>query len=310
MALGLSARCLGGDAQKVIYDDLSLPEFAVAEGEISTEYYYSPKRNVRWVMSNEYLRRYLWMRGAYGVRVFYCEALLPDGPELRALMSCEPHVQLGDTKDWYTLDIREHQDGLLVQVWAAVVAVAAELCPEPSAEGLTWPGVPGAMNRNRANGLTSTMAVYLDDLFLDRYEQSSLFHTVPVNVDGSWLCSPSYGGQWSFTGCRRVGRNMIAVPMRDLYCAKPDREILHAHAHALDPYLVADVDPDEEHIVSKTHRLLNELLEFGDNVEAICTAFGERKRAEEVVGFSPAELKAKASRQNKLCVGCHFGARL
>ena len=40
MALGLSPRCLGGDLQKVIFDDLSLPEFGVVEGEISTEYYF------------------------------------------------------------------------------------------------------------------------------------------------------------------------------------------------------------------------------------------------------------------------------
>ena len=274
MALGLSPRCLGGEEQKVIYDDLSLPKFAVAEGEISTEYYYSSKRNVRWIMSNEYLRRYLWMRGSYGVRVFFYETLLPDGPELRALMSGESHVQLGERNDWYTLDIREHEGRLLVQVWAAVVAVPAEPCPEPSADGVTWPGVSGPMNRSRANGLTRTMPVYLDDQFLERYEQSSLFRTVPINVDGSWLCSPSYGGQWSFTRCRRVGRNMISVPMRDLYEAKPAREILHAHAHALDPSLVALVDHDEEHIVSKTHRLVNALLEFGDNVEVISEVVG------------------------------------
>ena len=63
MALGLSPRCLGGDQQRVIFDDLSLPAFGVAEGEVSTEYHFSPKRNVSWTMSNEYLRRYLWMRG-------------------------------------------------------------------------------------------------------------------------------------------------------------------------------------------------------------------------------------------------------
>ena len=87
MTLGLSPRCLGGDQQTIIYDDLSLPEFGVAEGEISAEYFFSPNRNVRWVMRNEYLRRYLWMRGAYGVRVFFYEALLPDGSNLRDLVA-------------------------------------------------------------------------------------------------------------------------------------------------------------------------------------------------------------------------------
>src|SRR5690606_27146200 len=32
MALGLSPRCLGNEQQRVVYDDLGVPEFAVAEG--------------------------------------------------------------------------------------------------------------------------------------------------------------------------------------------------------------------------------------------------------------------------------------
>ena len=292
MTLGLSPRCLGGDLQKVIYDDLSLPEFGVAEGEISTEYFYSPRRNVRWVISNEYLRRYLWMRGAYGIRVFFYEALLPDAPELRALMAGEAHVQLGANGGWYTLDIREHRGNLLVQVWAAVVAIPPELCPEQSANGLMWPGIANPMNHNRANALTEIMPVYLDDRFLERYEQSSLFDTVPVMVDGRCLCSPSYLGQWSFTGCCRVGRNMVTVPMRELYKPKPDREILRAHAHVLDPAKVAEFAQDEEHIVSKTQRLVDQLLDLGAHLEAIGAAIREPKLANEIVGFSRDELAA------------------
>ena len=73
MALGLTPRCIGGEAQRIIYDDLSLPEFGVADGETSTEFYWSPKRDVVWKMSNEYLRKYLWMRGAWGAQVFFYE---------------------------------------------------------------------------------------------------------------------------------------------------------------------------------------------------------------------------------------------
>ena len=91
MALGLSPRCLGGDIQQIIFDDLSLPEFGVVQGDISTEYHFSPKRNVSWTMSNEYLRRYLWMRGTYAVRIFYYETLLPDSPDLRAMIAGEVH---------------------------------------------------------------------------------------------------------------------------------------------------------------------------------------------------------------------------
>lgn len=293
MALGLSPRCLGGDQQRVIFDDLSLPVFGVAEGEISTEYYFSPKRNVSWTMSNEYLRRYLWMRGAYGVRMFFYEALLPDGPDLRAVMAGNAHARLKPDGGWYDLNIREHKGRLLIQVLASVVAVTPELCPEPSANGLDWPGVAGPMTHDRANGLVEMMPVYLDDRFLERYEQSSLFGTTPVNLFGRWHCSPSYGGQWSFSGCVRVGRNLIEVPMRELYKPKPDREIKHAHDHVLDPAKVAEFNLDEEHIVSKTGRFVEQLLKLGDHLAELSAVVGRSPQAAtEIVRLSRAELLA------------------
>ena len=108
MTLGLSPRCLGGDLQQVAYDDLSLPAFGVVVGDVSTEYHYSPTRNVHWFMSNEYLRRYLWMHGAYGVRIFFYEALLPDSPSFRAVMAGESHVKSEPAGEWYAFDLREH----------------------------------------------------------------------------------------------------------------------------------------------------------------------------------------------------------
>nr|BFE89938.1 hypothetical protein GCM10020185_04740 [Pseudomonas brassicacearum subsp. brassicacearum] len=86
MALGLTPRCIGNEHQRVVYDDLSLPEFGVAEGEVSLQYNFKPSRDVNWFMSNEYLRRYLWMRGGRGVRQFFYQATLEDSPQLRELM--------------------------------------------------------------------------------------------------------------------------------------------------------------------------------------------------------------------------------
>ena len=302
MALGLSPRCLGGDVQRIVYDDLSLPEFGVVEGETTTEYFFSPKRNVRWVMSNEYLRRYLWMRGTYGIRVFYYETLMPDEPEMRTLMDGEAHVKLGTDQDWYKIIILEHQGKLLVRVWGAVMAIPPELCPERSANGLMWPDTEQPMSHDRADALTRTLPVYLDDQFLERYEQSSLFNTVPARVHNQWLCSPSYLGQWSFTDCRRVGRNMIVVPMRELYQPKPDREIVHAYDNVLDSARVAEFNQDEEHIVAKTQRLLDQLLELGDHLETLGAATGEFMPADEIVGFSRAEINANGwSNYPNLC---------
>ena len=292
IALGLTPRLLGGDQQKLVYDDLSLPEFGVAEGEVSTEYHYTSKRNVNWTMSNEHLRRYLWMRGAHGARVFYYQTLVPEHPQICELMRGETHIVLKPEGGWYDLDIREHNGRLLLQIWAIVHAIEPELCPAPSAEGLVWPGTEGAMTKARANGLTATTPVYLNDQFLEPYEQSSFFDTVPTKVEQAWFCNPSYLGQWSFTDCIRVGRNMIRVPMRELYKPKPDREILHAHAHVLTPAKVGEFDQDEEHIVSKTHRLASEFLRFGEVFAAIGQYLGEDLEPIDIASISRAEISS------------------
>lgn len=294
MTLGLTPRCVGNDHQRLVYDDLGLPEFGVAEGEVSSEYHWKLKRNVSWRMSNEYLRRYLWLRGARGVRVFYYSAQLSDVPEIRSIMGGESHVvhKPAEGIAWYELDIREHKDGLLLQLWASVEAVMPALCPEQCADGILWPGVDQPMTYDRANALTGHYPVYLDDRFLQKYEQSTFYDSTPVHVWGHWHCSPSYRGQWSFTECRRVGRNLIEVPMRELYKPKPDREILHARSFAYDSSDLAHVDWDEEHIVAKVQRLLDVLLRLGDGLEALGATVGLYKSASELTGFDRAEVVA------------------
>ncbi|KVT45903.1 hypothetical protein [Burkholderia multivorans] len=294
MTLGLTPRCVGNDQQRLVYDDLELPEFGVAEGEVSSEYHWSLKRAVSWRMSNEYLRRYLWLRGARGVRVFYYSVLLPDVPEIRAIMDGEPHVfrKPTDGVAWYELDIREHKGRLLLQLWASVEAVMPELCPEQTAEGIQWPGDTQPMTHARADALVGHDLVYLDDRFLQKYEQSVFYDSTPAFVWEQWYCSPSYRGQWAFTECRRIGRNLIQVPMRELYKPKPDREIVHARSFAVDPSDLAHVDLDEEHVVAKVQRLLDVLLRLGDGLSALGATVGLSKSAVELTGFDRAEVAA------------------
>lgn len=294
MTLGLTPRCVGNDQQRLVYDDLGLPEFGVAEGEVSSDYHWNLKRSVSWRMSNEYLRRYLWLRGARGVRVFYYSAQLQDAPEVRAIMGGATHVSRKPAEGvaWYELDIREHEGGLLVQLWASVEAVMPELCPEQTAEGVLWPGDAQAMTHARANALVGHDPVYLDDRFLQKYEQSTFYDTTPTHIGEQWYCSPSYRGQWSFTECRRAGRNLIQVPMRELYKPKPDREIVHARSFAVDPANLAHADLNEEHVVAKVQRLLDVLLRLGDGLSALGATVGLNKSAVELTAFDRAEVVA------------------
>ncbi|MET1502609.1 hypothetical protein ABXK61_13175 [Burkholderia sola] len=291
MALGLTARSIGNEHQCLIYDDLDLPEFGVAQGEISSQYYFQSSRDVRWFMSNEYLRKYLWLRGGRGVRQFYYQATLADTPELQAFMKGEDIFVLEVAGEWCDGEIQKTDDAYLLQVWATVEAVSCELCPDQTAEGLEWPGVAGGVTRAVANGLFHAESVYLDDRFLERYEQNSLYDTTPVRMYERWNCSPSYLGQWAFSDCKRVGRNLIKVQIRELYKGMPDREILHAHRHVVDPAIVAQRDLDEEHIVSKVSRLLDQWLELGDNLSRLAAILDIEKSPEEITGFSRREVQ-------------------
>lgn len=81
--------------------------------------------------------------------------------------------------------------------------------------------------------------------------------------------------------------------MRELYKPKPDREIKHAHDHVLDPAQVAEFNLDEEHIVSKTGRFVEQLLNLGDHLAKLSAVAGlSPQAASKIVGFSRADLRA------------------
>ncbi|CAM2175602.1 hypothetical protein [Burkholderia orbicola] len=155
-----------------------------------------------------------------------------------------------------------------------------------------WPGIEGPVTRARGNALIDVTSVYLDDRFLERYEQNSFYDTTPINMHGVWHCSPSYLGQWAFTDCKRTGRNLIKVQLRELYPGIPDREIVHAHAHALDEAVVAQFDLNEEHIVAKVDRLLAQLFDLGANLSRLAAGLGIEKSAEDLTGFVRADVLA------------------
>jgi len=296
MILGLTPRCIGNDQQRIVYDDLRRPEFDVVDGEISSDYHFHLKRDVTWRMSNEYLRRYLWLRGARGIRVFYYEAMLEDTSLIRSLMEGRSHIVLKPEEGvpWYELDIREYNGGLLLQLHASVEAVTSEQCPEPSADGILWPGCQTPMTSQIADSIFEQHPpVYLDDRFLEKYEQSAYYDSMPYQVYDYWECGPSYGGQWSFTGCKRVGRNLIRVPMRELYKPKPEREILHAHKYAMGPGDIAHINMDEEHVVAKVQRLLDILLRLGDGLAVLGKVAGIKRSAFEWTGFDRRQVEAE-----------------
>ena len=293
MILGLSPRCVGGEEQRIVFDDLSLPEFGIAEGEISNSYYFKAKRNVSWRMSNEYLRNYLWMRGKYGSRVFFYEANIVEIPEITEILGQETQINSKPKGGWYELCIRRINGKVLVQLWAVVCAVTPEKCQIQSADKLVWPGVTGTMDHQRANALVAPTVLYLDDRFLERYEKNSAYDTTPFYIFDRWTCNPSYLGQWGFSDCHRIGRNLVKVRLRELYKGIPDREIVWAHSHVVPPSVAAQTDLTEEHIVAKVQRFLNALLDLVDGLAWLSEVIsGNSISSDDLIGISRDDLNA------------------
>jgi hypothetical protein len=85
---------------------------------------------------------------------------------------------------------------------------------------------------------------------------------------------------------------LVRVSLRELYKPKPDREILHAHRFALSAGEVAHLDVNEEHVVSKVERLLDQLLRLADNLSELAGLLQIVKPAVDVFDFDRAEIVA------------------
>lgn len=272
MTLGLSPRVIGNAEQRIIYDDLSLPIIGVAEGDLSSEYHFNLKKDIYWTMRNDYLRKYLWLTGCYGVRVFFYEAYIADSIEVRSLLASEKYYNKTLGNGWCELDIREHDGRILLQIWASVVAITPELCEEQDVYSLVWPGDTEPMKRERVSSFMQTEYAYVDDGFLERYEKDSMFNAVPYKKYDRFFSCPSYKGQWSFHDCQRIGRNLLKISLYELYKHVPEQEIYHAHQYAITPAEALKVDQEEENIVFKTERLLLQLITLGENLSVLIQA--------------------------------------
>jgi len=272
MTLGLSPRVIGNDVQKIIYDDLSLPIIGVSEGDVASEFEFNLKRDVYWTMRNDYLRKYLWMTGCYGVRVFFYEAYIDDSSEVRQLINGNNHYNEIIGNGWGELDISEVDGKILLQLWASVVAVSPVLCSEQDIYSLIWPGDSQPITRNQVRDIRSNKYAYLDDRFLEKYEKNKVFSAVPFKVHNGFSSCPSYKGQWGFRDCKRVGRNIIKVPFYELYRGIPDQEVYHAHQYAISEEEFVARDSSEEHIVSKVDRLLLQLIDLSENLSKLVKA--------------------------------------
>lgn len=263
LTMGLTARCVGNEQQRITYDDPELPLFDVASGEISSTYHYEASRTIAWTIRNDYFRKFLWKKGHTAVRSFFYECYLKKTQFWTDFFNDKPEHYCDKGKH-FEVDIRPHDEGYLLQVWCTLPILSPSLLPKQDIQKLIWPGFSSTLDRNDY--------VYLDDKFLDKYESNSLYSTTYGMQYGSCDCSPSYNAQWSFENCYRKGRNLISIPGWAIYKAIPDEEVIHAYSFAMSEEEANKFDFEEEHIVSKVDRftkafclLAKQLSNLGQN---------------------------------------------
>lgn len=294
MMLGLKPRLVGESEQKAYFDEMSLPDVGIAHGDVSSEYYFGSSKDIKWTMRNDYLRKYLWMKGCVGVRVFYYETYIPRTDEVIKLLDGGTHFKF--EQSWIDFEIVDHGDRVILQIWGTVQAVQPELCEQLDKDTLVWPGHSESMTRQRASDIRLNEFVYVDDSFLTRYEKDDSFDSVPFHDGSGYRTDPSYGGQWSFRGCTRIGRNLVKIPFYELYRGIPDREVYHVFDYAKNPTLIQESEYVGENIASKTFRFTKELVNLNDNLVALGNIVGVPLSHSDIYGFNREEFDAEGIR--------------
>lgn len=296
MTLGLTPRLIGDTEQRIIYDDLSAPELSIVEGNVSSEYHFISSRNIFWTMRNDYLRKYLWMTGCSGVRVFFYESYIEITNEVKQFLAGKTHVCKNLKGDWAELDIRIIDDKALLQMWATVESIKPELCNELDIDSLIWPEHVTPMTKQRSRDYRLNEDVYVKDEFLVKYEKDCAFDAIPFVQGNSVYCSPSYKGQWAFRDCIRVGRNLVRIPLYELYRAIPEQEVYHVFGYAIKPSIANTFDFEQENIVLKSHRLLKQLISLGENLVTLGSKFDFTISTSDVSPFNRAEYENEGFR--------------
>lgn len=294
MKLGLKPRLIGDDEQKVIFDEVASPSYGVAQGDVSSEYYFKSNKDVKWTMRNEYLRKYLWMKGCVGVKVFFFEAYIERTKEVLGLLSGSNRFVLN--LPWIDFEIVDHGDRVILQAWGTVQSVQPELCVELDINTLVWPGHKAPMTTSRASDYRRNEYVYVDDAFLIKYEKDKTYETIPFFYNGHYQVNPSYGGQWAFRDCVRIGRNLVKIPFYELYRGVPEKEVYHVFDYAKDQNLIDVNSLNVEHIVSKTFRFARELANLNDNLVSLGSFLNTPLSSSDIFEYNNDELNAEGLR--------------
>jgi len=214
------------------WDNVEEPEYDVAKVDAPSTYGGEHHSGAKVTIARDYLQDYLTLRGMALVQVYYESRRGPRDDAMAKILDgkVQQNLKLRDRE----VDIRlRDEGGYFVQTWGARrIAGPANLpiSTDPlEKEGLTWPGLEGAITSDAARAFRPWDNVYVRDTVLGAYEGRSGFRVSPESG------GVSFGNQWSIGWTDRVGRDAIRLEVKKLYEGGRPRVIQHWHNHAIAP---------------------------------------------------------------------------
>lgn len=257
MTYGLVPRREG---EEMHWDDLARPVRSVVVVRSVSIFETVEHSPARVEIRREYLQDYATLRGQCVLEVGFIEAAGPPTPEEADLLA-EEEIKKWDLPGRTLYLRRSPTERHLLLGQADLTQLIMEPADAPVTAGawdygkLTWPGIEKPVTDKTACRHPST--VYVHDRVLAEYEGVEGFTIYPATG------SVAYGGhgsviRWSVAPSKRVGRDYIAIDLKDLYEGVPPEVTRHWHAHAIaiSPKQAAAL-AHESNVAQRTDTILN-----------------------------------------------------
>lgn len=247
--------------QKIVWNDLSVPEYGVVECIPYSKYDHTRSERAFVDCCRRYFQDYCNLLQKQAICFFYEHRVVPAigvAPE----QATDEELNIKEALIWR--QYLDSSDQIVHQIWGRhTIHLPSQIFPVSGKKsGKTKHIWPGSKQGTNSESSFVFEFVYVSDAVLAVFEGKPDYSIMPCG-------SVSFGSQWSVGFCQRVGRDGIRLEKRKLYeCAPPEVTELY-FKHAIDPvpsyqWKALNVATRTKHIVSGVIELLAVLKRISD----------------------------------------------
>ncbi len=271
MVYGLTSRNVNN---RIVWDDLEKPVFAVIDNISRSDYYH--ERNNGFINTDayvkirkDYLEDYAHLKNASVVAFYYEERWIKDKDEfiedkLSNTDIAEYNIPSNRVKlmrteyNNFIYNCQTHGRQLILTPTNRPI-----LNPEPLI--LKWPDHASSINPKEAMSYQFEN-VFVNDKFLISFEDKPELQVYPESG------SVDYDGRWCIIRTERISRNVIELELKKLYESNPDHIIKHVHSYAIiEDEAKKDIDTfGTKNVGLRAKNFVYSLIELFESLEKLC----------------------------------------